>query len=52
MSDSNAYQDLKDKISGGVTASEWTPFRTFAVATGALVVIGVLAVVIIRAKRK
>jgi len=46
------YEEMKKKVSTEVKGSEWTPYRTLMVAGGALIVLGIVTVIVIRAKRK
>jgi hypothetical protein len=50
--DKNFMDDLKQRVRDESGATEWTPWRTLAVAGGALLIVGIIAVVIVKAKRK
>lgn len=50
--DKSFMSDLQDRVKTEAGATEWTPWRTLAVAGGALIVVGIIAVIIVKAKRK
>ena len=48
----SVYSDIKDKTSKELTATQWTPYRTLIVAGGTLLVLGIVTVIIIKAKNR